>query len=269
MKKTAKKFVATIGLSIIILLVLAAAIFYFFGNYLIKSGIETAATKSLGVGVTVGSIDLSIFKGSVVIKELKVRNPAGYANPNLLELGSGQVKTKISSLLGNPVEIEQVKLDDVTLVLEQKGFSNNIRDILNSLPPAGQKTDEGNGKKLKIDELEINNITVKVKLLPIPGKSDTLTLHLTPIKMQNLGGDNKLDTGELSKIIVGKIAEKITKEGAGVLPQAIVTSLQASLDKSLDFSKEALKEGEELLQTGKEKGKEIIEGVKGLLEQKK
>lgn len=262
-----KKTVSSIVSAVAILVIIIVGIFYFFGNHLIKAGIETGGTKALKVGVSVGSVDLSLLGGSVAIKELVVENPKGYENKNLLELGSGEVKTKISALLGNPAVIQQIKLDNVNVVLEQKGLSNNIQDVLNALPPAGEKSGEGGGKKLKVDELVLNNITVKAKLLPIPGKSDTVTLHLTPITMHNLGGDNKFDTGELSKIILGKITEAIAKEGAGILPKDMVGAMESSLGKNFNLSPETIKKAEELLKSGKTK--DAVEGIKGLLGPKK
>ena len=50
--------------------------------------------------------------------------------------------------------------------MEQKGLTNNLKEILDRIPAAPEpKTGE---KKLQIDRLEIINTNVKVKLLPIP-----------------------------------------------------------------------------------------------------
>ncbi|KKM22129.1 hypothetical protein LCGC14_1628510, partial [marine sediment metagenome] len=100
----------------------------------IKAAVESAATKSLGVDVSIGNIGLAILKGGVTIDDLIVQNPPGYKHENLLELGHGAVSVNIMSLLKDTVHIREIKLDGLNMVIEQKGFSNNLQDLINSLP---------------------------------------------------------------------------------------------------------------------------------------
>lgn len=261
------KVLGLVVLIIAVLLLIASLAFYLFGELAIKMGIETAATKALNVGVSLDNIDLSIFEGRVAIGGLVVRNPPGYTYKNLLELSNGSVAARISSLFEDTVNIRELKLDGINLVVEQKGLSTNLQDIIKSLPAEEQK--EPSGKKLHIDELEITNIEVKVKLLPVPGRADTVTLELSPIRMSNLGGDNKLGTGQLAEKIVLAIADGVAKQGAGVLPKDMVNAMQSTLESTLDLGKAAATEGEKLIETGKEVGDEIVEGFKGLIKPKK
>ena len=86
----------------------------------------------------------------------------------------------------------------MVLTIEQKGLTNNLKEILDSLPkpedepadkePEDEKKDKKPGKKLHIDTLEITNVTVRAKLLPIPGKSDTIEFPLPKIMMTDVGG---------------------------------------------------------------------------------
>jgi len=238
-------------------------------------GIETAATEALSVGVNINDLDISILKGTVEIDGLIVKNPAGYAYEDLLKLGKGKVKAKISSLLGDTVIVKELKLDGVDLVIEQKALSNNLQDVVGSIGSKDKKRAEDeaeaepSGKKLQIDNLEITNIKVKVKLLPVPGKADTVTLNLAPIKMSNLGTDSKLSTGILASKIMLAITEGVAEQGVGVLPKEMVNTMKSALGKTIDLGKAAAEEGGKLIEEGKDAGKGIIEGVKGLLKPKK
>jgi hypothetical protein len=142
-----------------------------------------------------------------------------------------------------------------------------------SAPKTQEPTQQPSGKKLHIDNLELSNVTVKAKLLPIPGKVDTVTLKLAPIKMTNLGGDNKLDTAALSSKILVAITQGIAEQGAGVLPDDMLGSLKSTLAKTAELGKEVLKTGENLgkdvLKTTEDLGKGLSEGFKGLLKPKK
>lgn len=261
-KKTVLNFIV---LPLVILLVILVAAFFFVGSGLIKSGIEKAASSALGVPVTIKSINLSILSGRVGIKGLVVKNPPGYVNETLLELGEGTVNLNIGSLMSDTVKIQLTKLDGMKLTMEQKGLSNNLKEILDKLPKEEKKAEpkpEEKGKNLNITHLEITNTNVRVKLLPVPGKSDTVSLKLDPIIMDNLGSDNKLSIGILTAKVLKAIATGIAKQGAGVLPDDMVKGIGSSLDK-------ATEEGKKMLEKTKGSGKDVMEGVKGLLQQKK
>jgi len=269
--KIANKIRKVAILVVIALFLIVAVGGYIFGELALKMGVETAATKALGVGVYIGDIDLSILKGAVTINDLNVRNPAGYTLKNLLELGNGKATVRMGSLFEKTVHIQDLTLSDINLLIEQKGFSNNLKDMISSIPTKPEQAPEEakKGKKLQIDNLEINNIKVKVKLIPLPGQAETITLNLAPIKMSNLGGDNKLDTAILAKKIMVAIAEGVAKQGVGILPKDMVGALKSTLDKTIGIGTTTLKEGEKILDTGKDVGTEIVDGLKGLLKPKK
>jgi hypothetical protein len=263
--KAVSKTVRLVGLACIIVLVILVVAFYLFSGYLLRVGIETAGTKALGVGVYVDDVELSILGGRVEIDGLVVKNPPGYVHEDLLKLGEGKITAKISSLLGDTVIVKELKLDGIDLVIEQKALSNNLRDVISSIGSKKKEAAEPAGKNLQISELEISNIRVKVKLLPVPGKADTVTLNLSPIKMSNLGTDSKLSTGILASKIMLAIADGVAEQGVGVLPKEMVNRMKSTLGQTIGLGKTAAEEGEKLI----EDGKEIIEGFKGLLKPKK
>ena len=262
--KSVKKILKRIVLFLIILFVILWAVCDFLGERILKTGIETAATKALGVGVYIGDVDLTIFKGTVGIKDMVVKNPPGYTYKNLLELGYGRITVNIGSLLSDTVHIKELRFYGVNLVIEQKVLSNNLQDIINSInsiPAKDKQKSEPSAKKLQIDNLEITDIKVKVKLLPVPGKADTVTLNLAPIRMSDLGTDGKLSTEALSIKIMLAIANGITKQGVGVLPEKLIGTMKSTLDKTINLGKAASKEGKKLIDVGVE----VIEGFKSLL----
>lgn len=258
-------------LAILVLVIAALVVIDLFAERAVKIGIEAAATKTLNVGVSIDEVDLSIMGGKLGIKNLSINNPAGYQHDKLLELKDGEIQVDVKSLLSDVVNIREIKLDGVSVVLEQRGLSNNLQDIIKTISARSKAKDEPKkvGKKLHIDNLEITNVEVKVKLLPVPGKIDTIGLKLSPIKMTDLGGDNKLDTAALTGKILLAIADGIAKQGVGVLPKEIVNPMKSTLDKTLGLGKTVSKEGEKLIETGKDVGKELVEGFKGLLKPKK
>ena len=244
----------------LILVVVAVVAINLFADRAVRVGIETAATKTLNVAVTINDVDLSIMRGKLALKNLLISNPPGYQNDKLLVLKNAEINVNVKSLLSDFVNIREIKLDGVDVILEQRGVSgNNLQDVLQALS-SGSEEDEG--KKLRVDNLEISNITVQMKLLPDTAQDDTITLELSPIRMTNLGRDNKLDMADLSGEIVLAIANRVVEQGVGVLPKDIITTLTPTLDKTIDISTRIIESTEDI-------GKEITEGIKSLLKPKK
>lgn len=269
-KKIVLKFVL---LPLVILLAVFVLAFFLVGNTLIKKGIEMAGSQTLGVPVTVKGINLSLLTGQVRIKGLVVKNPPGYANETLLELGEGVVKLDIGSLLSDTIKIQLIKLDGTKLTIEQKGLTNNLKEILDKLPkeegPEAKPAPGEKGKNLQIDRLEITNTNVRVKLIPIPGKLDTVNIPIGTITMTDLGKNKKLDTGILVAKVLGEISAEIARQGAEKLPREMVKGISSALEKSADIGKAATEEGIKVLETTTGAGKGVVDGFKGLISGKK
>jgi hypothetical protein len=262
--------------AIVVLVVVVVILVNLFADRAVKIGIETAATKALNVGVSVDDVKLSIMGGKLALQNLIIKNPPGYQHDKLLQLKNASIAVDVRSLLSDIVNIKEIKLDGAEVVMEQRGVSgNNIQDLLKSIPsgPESETKAEPSGKKLHIDSLEISNITVKAKLLPIPGKADTVNLKLAPIKMTDLGGDNKLDTAALTGKILVAIAKGVAEQGAGILPDEMLGAIKSTLTQTAQMGKEVLKIGEDIgkdvLKKTEDIGKDLTEGLKGLLKPKK
>ena len=259
--KSAKKIVTYVVVSIAVILLVLIVGIYLFGAGMIKAEVEKVASSTLGVQVTVKNIGLSIMREQVTIKGLVVKNPPGYVNETLLELGDGVLNLDIGSLMRDTVKIHLIKLDGAKLTIEQKGLSNNLNEILDKLPKEEKSTTPKTGKpgkNLTVTKLEVTNTNVRVKLLPIPGKSDTVSLKLDPIVMENLGTDKKLSTAMLVSKFIGALAAGVAKQGAGVLPDDMVKGIGSTLSKTTELGKGAT-----------EAGKNAVEGIKGILGGKK
>jgi len=270
--KSKRKILRIVLCVIVVLIVCIVVLIHLLGNSVLKAGIETAASKALNVGVSIDDMDFSILGGKVSFQNLVIDNPPGYQHDKLLELRDARIEVGIGSLLTDTVNIKEIKLDGVDVVLEQRGISgNNLQDIIKALPESEAEPEDATekpAKKLHIDNLEISNITVKAKLLPVPGKADTVTLKLDPIRMTDLGSDNKLDTAKLSGKILLAIATGVAEQGAGLLPEGMTDAMKATLSKTAELGKAAAEEGKKLLEEGKDTGKDLIEGFKGLLKPK-
>jgi len=253
--------------------VLAGVGLRLFGDRALKVGIEKGATRALNVEVKVRSVSLEPSAGRAGLEGLAVGNPPGYQHEKLLELGRGGVQLELRSLLTEAVTISSIRLDEVTVVIEQKGLTNNLQEVLQRLevkdkasaPARGGPApkEESRGKALHIETLEINNTTVQVKLPPLAGRQDPVSLKLAPIRLTNLGSDRKLDVAGLTVQVLLAIASGIAQQGAGVLPAEIVGPLQDQLKQLGALGEAALEQAQKALE---ERSKGVLEKGKGAWE---
>jgi hypothetical protein len=243
-EKTKKSHGSNVLIAAIVIIFLVVIIGFVSIDGILKYAIKTAVKQQLNVDASAAMVSLSIFSGNVTISNLKIGNPPGYQYKNVLEANSISVTTSISSLLSNPVEINDITIDGVTMVIEQKGMTNNLSDILKSMPKPQQtetKTAEPakKGKSVHISTVNMKNLGVTAKLLPIPGKSDALTLRIASIHLSNLGGE-KSSLGDVVGKIFAAISAEIAAKGAGILPSDLTGSIQ-NAGKSFESATESIK----------------------------
>jgi len=253
MKRKSK--ILRVVLPVILVLIFAVVLFVnFFADRAVRVGIESVAAKALNIGIAVDDVDLSMIRGKLVLQNLSIVNPPAYKHDELLILKNTEIEVEPKSLLSDVVNIKQIRINYVDVIIEQHGVSeNNLQDIVKAI---SESTYEG--KKLRVDNLEISDIKVKVYLMPNSKQAEPATLKLSPIRMTNLGYDNQLDTAALLKKIIYAIADSIVEEGISVLPTDIVGTITSTLNKTIDL-------GIRIIEGKEDIGRGITEGIKKLL----
>lgn len=272
LKKLHKILICAVVLLIAVPLVVAVGV-QVFGGRALEHAVESVGTRTLKVNVTVDDASLSVLHGRMDLLGLTVANPPGYQHEHLLAMASGRVEMDVASLAGDTVNIHHIDLDNVVLVIEQKDvIQNNLHDVIKSLPPsdAEPSPEDKKARKLHIDKLTISNVKVLVKLLPIPGRLDTVELTLAPIEMTNLGHDNKLTLPILTAKILQAVAAGVAEKGRNILPRNLIDPMTTLLRQHgvqiVDIGRQILEKG---AAAGEDVGKAVIDNITGLLPGKK
>ena len=230
----------------------------FFADSAVRIAIDKAGTKALKVPVAVEKARLSIFAGALELETLMVGNPPGYSQTALLDLSRGAIEVDTKSLLSDEVRIRDIRLDGMKVFVEQKGLDNNLHEVIGALDRDRQPS----GKKLVIDHLEITNVTVLVKRLPIPGQADTVTFKLGTIQMTNLGRNERMDVAALATKVLLAVAMGIAEQGGDVLPKEMISGLSNVLDKAIDIGRIIFGNGKD---SAEQIGRGITEGLKDIV----
>lgn len=259
-KGKVKKILSIVAILILVLIIAGVLAFNLFGDSLIRKGVVAGASAALKVDVRLENVSTALLRGKVELTNLEIDNPEGFQHDEFMKLGHAYVAMDMGSLMSDTIIIDKVQLDNITVVIEQKGTTSNLQAILDNLPksdaPEQPKTDEKTepAKHLQITSLDINGVTVKAKLLPIPGRADTVTLKLKPIHLDNIGTKEKVNAADLTAKILKAIAGGIAEQGADLLPTEMIGDITENLTK----------QGQELLKAGEDLGKEATDLIKGL-----
>jgi len=261
--------ILSLGLgALLLLLVLATIGIMFFTKNTVGTAISAGVSDALGVGVSLADVKLAPLQGQITFNDLVIDNPDGYENKTFLDLQQATIAIRPKTLLTDTVRIKHVELKGVQVVMEQKGLTSNVQEIVDYINEHSE--DQASGKKMVIERLDISDIIVKVKLIPLPGKIDTVPLKLAPIQMNNLGENKALNTAELTSRIILAIAGGILQQAVGILPDDLVKGVGAAIGTTANV-------GKQIITTGVGAGGAIIKGagniggslIGGLLPKKK
>ncbi len=256
-------------LLLIIIIIIGGTVLY--ADHLTKIAVETAGSQALGVPTTLDNASLSLIGGSVALENLNVANPTGYQTSHLIKMGNCSTKVKLSTLLEDTIEVEIIKLENLTLTIEQKGLKSNLNEVLANIKEISKKDepdpkDDTPGKKITLQRIEIIDPIAEIKLLPLPGQLDVLTIELGDITLENVSEDrNKAElTVSVIQAVLVSLAEAVVKSGADIpvdLANALTTSIEGLGNILGDSILGIAGETDKLLQ----EGTKAIEGLqKGL-----
>jgi uncharacterized protein involved in outer membrane biogenesis len=261
------KVVAFILVVVIIVALVGIVLVFLFADRAVQTAVEKAGTKTLRVPVEVAQAEVSLLAGSVELQDTRVANPPGYDGASLLTLQSVSVAADAGSLLTNEVVIKDMKLDNMKVFVEQKGTRNNLYEVIKPLREPRAPT----GRKLIIDNLEIANILVHVDAAVVPGQPQSAEFEIAPIRMTDLGRDERMDTAVLISKVLLAVAAGVADQSGGILPAETIGEMTSILDKALDIGRIIFGPDKNTGDTRKDGdlGKTVTEGLKGIIDSPK
>lgn len=181
----------------------------------VRKGVTVAGSQILDVPVTIGDLDLTWSSQGLIVRDVSIANPPGFRLPEMIHLDQGRLNARVKAFAEDTVHIRRIHLDGITVNMEQRGGVSNLQKILDRIPkpyePNYPKT-----KPLRIDLLEITNVVVRAKLTPLPGEYDMVEFTLAPIRLENIGQKETVDSAILSSKVLLAILNSILEHlGAG------------------------------------------------------
>jgi hypothetical protein len=172
-------------------LVVVLVIFRLTFPTIIKNMLEQKLDKQLGVKTTIGDVNLSLFRGTVTMREITMDNPPSFAPTPFLSVQKVFANVALTSLLSKEMRIELVHIQDLKIRVQRtKEGRINVRTILNNVkstshppssPPIEKPAGAQAGKGIFLNLFKAEDVQISFEDYAV-SKSP----HLTELKDMNI-----------------------------------------------------------------------------------
>jgi len=162
----------------------------------IKAGIEKFGPEITQTSITVESVEVSPFTGSVKINNLVIGNPEGYQTDHALALPAVRFRLDVASLKTDTIVIEEIYIDSPEITYEV-GFGNSnltrIRKNIESFLPAREDKQDEFAKKTNIKSVVLKNGKISLSAKILLGRK--VTVELPPMELVNINTASPVNAG--------------------------------------------------------------------------
>jgi hypothetical protein len=178
MKKTLK----VVAIALAVLIVGLSVTTYLIINRLTKGAVETLGPQLTKTSVKVESVWVSPFGGRGDLKNLVVGNPEGYRSPQAVAVGEIVVDLDLSTLLSEPLVIEELTIRQPQLTYEQGAGGSNLDRLIKNVEEASAGTPS---RKIIIKHFAVRDGAVYLGAALLMGK--TVKVPFPDMEMSDIG----------------------------------------------------------------------------------
>lgn len=142
---------------------------------LIARSVVIAGVKAVtGLTLDVGSMDVGVFRSALGVKNLRLRNPAGFTDPYMVDLPEFYVDYDLGAFLKHRVHLESLRLHlkEFTVVREQGKLNLDALKVVQASKTGSPKPaapPPGKSPEIQVDRLELKVGSVVFKDYPAGG----------------------------------------------------------------------------------------------------
>ncbi|MBL9212583.1 MAG: hypothetical protein JNL92_19135 [Opitutaceae bacterium] len=159
----------------------------FFGN-LVRQGVNRIGPTVLQAPVNLEEATMAPFSGLGTLTDLRIGNPAGWSDADALRISRIQIQVKPFSLFDDPVEINELEIEEIAIHYETKIIASNISDLLKnaekSLGLNGPETKTPDGKPIR---LIVRKFVLRGGTVTLSAGGQNLVISMPEILLVDLG----------------------------------------------------------------------------------
>lgn len=221
-------------LGFLLLMVVGGVLLYFTFNGMLRSTIETQATRSLELPTSLASARLSLLGGRFTMGDLAIANPQGFSDDSLLSLGGARVKVNYGDLDERPLRIREIVLDRPRLLVEHREGKFNFQVLTqrDPVPSPTPPTEPAEPLKLIIETLTISDASVVLRP-GIPGLADEVVVPVPSVTLNSVGTGEGNQNGAEIKRVVGDVVTSLAGQAAASdqLPEDVRKLLSLNVEQ--------------------------------------
>ena len=152
-----KKIAVILAIVIAVLFVASMA-----KDIIIKTAVEQGAQLVTGLKLKMSGFSFGIIRGVVDIRNLRVLNPKGYKDPNMVDMPEIYVNYNLPAIISGKIYLPEVRIDmkQFTVVKNEKGELNlNALKVVQAQKKSGQPSGSG---ETKMPPLQIDSLRLKI-----------------------------------------------------------------------------------------------------------
>ncbi len=259
-------------------IVFAVLIALFFGkNMIIKTSVSAGVRTMTGLKLSIGSMNVGVFKSLIGINELQLYNPPGFGDELMMDLPEVYVDYDLWAFIAGKAHLEEVRLNlkEFMVVKNEAGELNFLSLTDDEGEGEERKEDADTGEKeetkmpdIQIDLLELKidrviykdyskgtppkekkynvNIDERYENITDP-KSFVRLIILKALKNTTIASLANFDIGKLQKGIAGTIkktaeetVEKAAEAGKDLIEEKTTGTAKEAVEKAADRIKKLL-----------------------------
>ncbi len=260
---------------VIILAILAAL---FFGkNVIIKSSVTAGVRAMTGLKLSIGSMNVGVFKSLIGINELRLHNPTGFEDELMIDLPEIYVDYDLGAFIAGKTHLEEVRLNLKEFIVVKNEAGELNLDSLKVVGTAEEEEvlDEGKKGETKMPELQIDLLVLRIDKViykdyskGTPPKVKEYNVNINE-RYENITNPETFVSLIILKALKNTAIASLTNFDLGKLQRGISGTVKKTAEmaletpgKAIDVGKEA---GERVKETAKETVDKAADAIKKLL----
>lgn len=197
-------------------------------------------SESTGLQVSIGTVALDLWSGSIEVSDFTIANPSGYSTDNAVRFSTLKLSLAPLTLLNQPVHIQEFLLAEPSVLVEvNSAYSTNIQAMLNELEARypSNANDSGDSTpaqtssdlKVRIDAFTIDaaQLTLDASALNQPIQS----IRLPALSIEPIGVPNGVAADEAARTIVFALLQDAKKQATEALKDAAEERAKEELEE--------------------------------------
>ncbi len=180
-----KKSITKSTISILFLILVAGGIFLYlnFSN-IAKNLTEKIASDALGVKVRIASLDIFLQDKEVIVNGLRIGNPPGYKNANVMT--AEKITIELNTVSKELIDFKNIRVDGSVINLEVTEKGNNLSDLKKLTEAKPQKESVGSEQvRVIVKNITIGSSTLNPSITLLGNSLGSITIP--PVSLSGIG----------------------------------------------------------------------------------